>query len=181
MTNRKKPARKRKLPASMTAAAADPKNPAAKKQSGATLSQLSSRSVKTSIDGAYEVGYRKTPKHTRFPKGVSGNPKGRPKGSRNLSTILEAALTERVPVRRNGKTKKMRLIDTIAASLANKGASGHLAAIRLLLETAIKLGIFADSPPTKTNATKLAQEEQDVLDQIGQMLNRSAKGKNEGN
>ena len=181
MTTRKKPARKRKLPASMAAAAADTKSPATKRQPSATGSQSSSHSVKTSIDGAYEVGYRKAPKHSRFSKGVSGNPKGRPKGSRNLSTILEAALTERVPVRRNGKTKKMRLIDTIAVSLANKGASGHLAAIRLLLETTIKLGIFADSPPTKTNATKLAQEEQDVLDQISQMLNRSAKGGNEGN
>ena len=32
-------------------------------------------------DGAdYEVGYGKPPKHTRFKKGQSGNPKGRPKG-----------------------------------------------------------------------------------------------------
>ena len=31
---------------------------------------------------AYEVGYAKPPKATRFQPGKSGNPKGRPKGSR---------------------------------------------------------------------------------------------------
>ena len=36
----------------------------------------------------YEVGYKKPPIHTRFKPGVSGNPKGRPKGTKNLATDL---------------------------------------------------------------------------------------------
>jgi hypothetical protein len=35
----------------------------------------------------YQVGYGRPPQHTRFPKGQSGNPKGRPKGSRALASI----------------------------------------------------------------------------------------------
>ena len=31
----------------------------------------------------YEVGYGKPPSHTRFKPGESGNPRGRPRGSRN--------------------------------------------------------------------------------------------------
>ena len=31
----------------------------------------------------YEVGYGKPPKSSRFKKGKSGNPKGRPKGAKN--------------------------------------------------------------------------------------------------
>ena len=41
---------------------------------------------------AYEVGYGKPPRHTRFPKGRSGNPKGRPPRSKNIGALLTRAL-----------------------------------------------------------------------------------------
>ena len=42
---------------------------------------LSALHAKSSAD--YEIGYGKPPKDTRFRKGQSGNPKGRPKGAKN--------------------------------------------------------------------------------------------------
>ena len=36
---------------------------------------------------SYEVGYRKPPVGTRFKKGQSGNPAGRPRGTVNLATL----------------------------------------------------------------------------------------------
>ncbi len=44
--------------------------------------------------GGYDVGYRKPPKHTRFKPGQSGNPRGRPKGTKNLKTDLIEELGE---------------------------------------------------------------------------------------
>jgi hypothetical protein len=55
----------------------------------------------------YEVGYGRPPKHSRFEKGKSGNPKGRPKGAKNIATIMNAALAEKVTVRANGRTRRM--------------------------------------------------------------------------
>src|ERR1700730_10755419 len=52
----------------------------------------------TDRDDSYEVGYSKPPRHARFTKGQSGNPKGRPKGSQNLATILARVGRERVKV-----------------------------------------------------------------------------------
>jgi len=43
-----------------------------------------------------KVGYAKPPKHTRFTKGRSGNPKGRPTGSKNLATMMIEELTQTV-------------------------------------------------------------------------------------
>jgi hypothetical protein len=47
----------------------------------------------------YQVGYGRPPIATRFQPGKSGNPSGRPRGSKNLSTIVEELLDERVLVR----------------------------------------------------------------------------------
>ena len=45
----------------------------------------------------YAVGYGKPPVHTRFAKGRSGNPGGRPRG-KNLTTLLQEALAETVTI-----------------------------------------------------------------------------------
>ena len=50
----------------------------------------------------YAANYRKPPEHTRFKKGQSGNPRGRP--AKNLPALLAAALNEKVTVTENGKT-----------------------------------------------------------------------------
>ena len=46
----------------------------------------------------YAVGYGKPPVHTRFQKGKSGNPKGRPRGMKNMSTLLSTALSATIVV-----------------------------------------------------------------------------------
>lgn len=89
----------------------------------------------TAAPGAasYEVGYGKPPKATRFRKGESGNPRGRPKGRRNLATELHQALSETVVVTENGKRKRLTKRTVICRQLANRSAAGDLAALRVLI------------------------------------------------
>lgn len=41
----------------------------------------------------FSVGYGKPPVHSRFPKGKSGNPKGRPWAYKNMSALLNEVLS----------------------------------------------------------------------------------------
>lgn len=85
------------------------------------------------VSDAYDVGYRKPPKATRFKKGHSGNPQGRPKGRRNLMTELRRALDETLTVVINGRRRTMTKREAICQQLANRSAAGDLAALRLLI------------------------------------------------
>ena len=84
-------------------------------------------------DVYYNAGYRKPPKRTQFSKGQSGNPKGRPKGSQNFSTILAKAGRQRVKVTTNGRSRYITKFEASMLQLMNKAAAGDLKAIRELL------------------------------------------------
>ena len=79
-----------------------------------------------------EVGYGKPPKHTQFRKGVSGNPRGRPKGAKNLTTVVNEVLREKVVITVNGQRKTVTKLKAEAMQMVNKATSGDLLAKRQL-------------------------------------------------
>jgi len=83
---------------------------------------------------AQKVGRGNPPKHTQFRKGTTGNPKGRPKGSKNLSTYLMEAARDQVSATVGGKTRKISKIQATAMQLATKAASGDQAAMGKFLD-----------------------------------------------
>ena len=68
----------------------------------------------------YEVGYGRPARHTRFEKGRSGNPRGRPPRAQNLKTLLSDALNETVIVAENGKRRKITKRVAIITQLVNR-------------------------------------------------------------
>lgn len=100
----------------------------------------------------YAVGKGRPPRHTRFQKGRSGNPKGRRKGSRNVATLLDHALNERVVVTENGKRKTITKFEAMLKQLANKAASGDHRAIKLLMPLAETYLASSQSPASDSPA-----------------------------
>jgi Family of unknown function (DUF5681) len=80
-----------------------------------------------------DVGYGKPPRATRFHKGRSGNPRGRPRGSRNFASLVEAALAEPVMINENGRRRKATKLQVIVKQLVNKAAQGDHRSIQLLM------------------------------------------------
>jgi Family of unknown function (DUF5681) len=62
--------------------------------------------------------------HSRFKKGQSGNPKGRPRGRRSVAAILHKILGEKVSVREGDKVWLISKMEAIARSLALKAIKG---------------------------------------------------------
>ena len=81
----------------------------------------------------YEVGYGKPPQSTRFKPGQSGNPKGKPKGAKNLAIIVNNAIKEKVVVNENGKRKTISKLEVAVRQLVNKAAIGDQKAMMQLL------------------------------------------------
>lgn len=84
-------------------------------------------------DTHYQVGYGRPPLSTQFKKGQSGNPKGRPQGSKNATTLLKEALSEQVIVTENGRRRTITKKEAIVMQIVNKAASGDHRSIQLLL------------------------------------------------
>jgi len=84
--------------------------------------------------GDYEVGYGRPPVHSRFQKGKSGNPRGRPKGSTNHLMLLRRVLDQKVTVTENGKTRDITKIEAAMTQLLNKAAQGDPRAFETLLK-----------------------------------------------
>lgn len=81
----------------------------------------------------YAVGYGRPPTRTQFRPGQSGNPKGRPKGARNASSLARAALERKVDVRENGTRRKMTVREVSYRKLAEKAIAGDVKALDYLL------------------------------------------------
>lgn len=86
------------------------------------------------MTGASDDGvcYRRPPRSTRFAKGRSGNPRGRPKGRTGVP--YEAVLDQPVTVIEGGVERRVTAAEAFLLHMAKKGLEGDGAAARALLE-----------------------------------------------
>lgn len=83
------------------------------------------------------VGYCSPPEHSRFKKGRSGNPKGRPKSPEDAYTVLQRVLKRKV--RPKGSERQMPISEALIRKLKEVALTGDRRALdlqRLILDAA---------------------------------------------
>ncbi|MDR6305378.1 hypothetical protein GGQ85_003100 [Nitrobacter vulgaris] len=109
---------------------------------------------------SYSVGYRRPPKATQFPKGTSGNPRGRPKGSRTVGALLQEILQQKIAVTENGRTRRLPALEVILRRLANDAMRSEPRALKLLLALYDRYG---ESPETDVRLNEILAEDREIL------------------
>jgi len=97
--------------------------------------------------GLQTVGYANPPKHAQFQKGKSGNPKGRPKGSIKLDSVVLGTFNQKVTITVNGKIRKVPAIQALSTKVLALAMGGDQACIKLVYQ------LYGACQPANDNKT----------------------------
>lgn len=111
------------------------------------------------------IGYRSPPRRSRFPKGRSGNPRGRPKKRLGLADALERVLKTKVINPQTGK--KVTLFEALTLKCREYALSGDQRAIKifnqLTVETSRFVPTFNASAVVQVDTTAAKQRLAEIL------------------
>ena len=123
---------------------------------------------------AYEVGFGRPPRHTRFRAGKSGNPKGNAKGAVNLATDVQDELAERIGIREGGRNLKVSKQRALVKALLARGLKGDTRAAGLLLQLVAKLINPKGETPPET-ADEFDSADLDIIERFLRRRDETAK------
>ena len=126
----------------------------------------------------YEIGRGKPPRHAGFQKGRSGNPKGRPKGSKNLATLLNQALDEKVYVTEDGVRRRVTKRELVIKQLVNKSATADLRAIKQLTDIVERVEPRTGASQAPAEPPQLTATDREVIELFVARLRRQIAAEN---
>jgi|ERR1035437_233826 hypothetical protein len=81
-----------------------------------------------------EVGFGRPPVQSRFRKGRSGNPAGRPPAVKTFARLIRRLLLEKIRITENGYPRMVVRLQVVFDQIVNRAALGNSRFLKLLLE-----------------------------------------------
>ena len=121
---------------------------------------------------ADRVGYGMPPRRSQFQPGQSGNPRGRPKGVRNLGTNVRAVLGRRVTVVEHGQRKSVSAAEAILHRYLESAIKGDVKAGAFLLTL---LDRFQPTESEDTGADVMSDQDQEIVANLFKQIGKKPK------
>jgi Family of unknown function (DUF5681) len=117
------------------------------------------------------VGYRRPPRGHQFKKGLSGNPRGRPKGTKNESTILKELLLERrVKIREGGRRRSVPVLEAMLLRFAEDSLKGDTKSAAFLLNR------YGQQVSGEVEQPESSEDDREILEAFIRRAQKTRKG-----
>jgi Family of unknown function (DUF5681) len=103
------------------------------------------------------------PRRRDSKRGKSGNPRGRPKGSRDIGNVLLDVTRQKIPVTENGRTRRMPALEVMLRRLTNEAIQNDQGALKLLFTLMERYADLTETTIVPKRDEVLA-EDQEVLE-----------------
>ena len=120
--------------------------------------------------GDYEVGYGKPPKSGQIKKGERRNPRGRPKGSKNLKTDLLEELGEMLRVHEGGREHRISKQRALIKTQVARALNGNDRAAAKIIDLYLKVVGIEDAAADAD--LSLTEDERAVIEKLEERLRR---------
>jgi hypothetical protein len=124
-------------------------------------------------DEISNAGYGRPPVAGRFKAGQSGNPGGRPKGSKNLRTLIKEEGGKKVVVQEGGRRKKVSKMGLAVTQLMNKAAQGEVRFVGLALD---QMHNAEAATAGDNHAGEFAEADRQVIEHFLQRVRQISQG-----